>query len=161
MNSDNLLYNSYVWCGLYIVYKHIMISIIISYLDQKHVSQISNDIHVYFSFIHSWKLRLTEPNHIQRNWCAIDSFKTNGLKFTRNEQCKAPAVMRQGPQLAIPWVSTSHVFFLQFHISDFHRFSKQCPILHRLTQGVKSLRWPARACFKATLLLGLVWPEKS
>ena len=68
------------------------------------------------------------------------------------------------PQLAIPWVSISHfktTCFCSFtEISDFQIYSKQCPAPQRLAQGMKSLRWPVRACVKATLLPGLVCPEK-
>ena len=42
------------------------------------------------SHIHFWKLSLSQPNHMQWNWCTIDSFNANGLKFTQNEQCDAP-----------------------------------------------------------------------
>ena len=49
----------------------------------------------------------------------------------------------KGYQLAIPWVSTSHLktsCFCSFtEIFGFHRLSKQCPILHRLAQGMKTV----------------------
>ena len=58
-------------------------------------------------------------------------------------------------------VATSKcTFFCSFtDISDFHIFSEQCPGLHRLSQGMESLCWSVRACVKATLLPGLLWPE--
>ena len=51
-------------------------------------------------------------------------------------------------------VSTSHFktsWFCSFtDFLNFHRLSKQCPVLHRLAQGMKTLQWPMRAW-------GVVW----